>query len=122
MFVQPGFVEPSLAEPRFIEPGLGKPGFVERWPGNPIAFPRTLFLEQLRQHGTLLQSCRTTQCFACRVVSLLWNAQFEIELCERKVCRKAAGLKLDRLFQVIEGWIDVAGERVSESDEDMCLS
>src|SRR5882762_4417774 len=81
----------------------------ERRTCDSITFPHALLLEQLRQHSALLKGRGTSKCVAGSIISLLRNAQLEVELRQGEMRREAVRLKLGSLLQVIEGRINVTG-------------
>ena len=73
----------------------------------------------MRQQGALLKGRGASEGVAGSIISLLRNAQLEVELRQGEVGRETVRLKLGSLLQMIERRIDVTGKRVSESQEDV---
>src|SRR5882757_60645 len=82
----------------------------ERRTCDSVTFPHALLLEELRQHSALLKGRGTAKGVTGSIISLLRNAQLEVELRQRKVSRETVRLKLGSLLQMIKRGIDVTGK------------
>ena len=67
---------------------------VERRTCDSVTFPPALLLEKLRQQGALLKGRGTSKGVAGSIISLLRNAQLEVELRQGEVGRETVRLKL----------------------------
>src|SRR5690348_14104613 len=100
---------------------LAREGFVPPGPSNPAMLALPLLAEQHRHQLALTDGGPTTEGARHFVVTLLGDAQFEVELAELEMREETAWLERCSSFEVVERGIDPALHGVSHPQGDVAV-